>query len=312
MTQNFVKILLGLSTVVNLLPVISNAGSSSTGLVSQTTRSNIGISTYGSDAFDNQVLKAIRSIESQIQVKASTDIGPRLSPQEIDELNQVATDLKNHCFEGQSSQSRVEWITQESTRISTFVCFQRGNLDQAKSITIRQSLNAFSEGQDLLAATSSDLHIAVDECTKRPFLYLSQTVGIGASTFIASIAAKKIMNDGGDKQWHAGASALMVSAFGSVLFNRFGFSAAESATYGAIASCSIGLLKEVTDPMMNRVGEKADMKANLIGCAIGWAATYFINRRIESNEPANTTRKRLNWSQVNLRSLRTDSSCSAQ
>lgn len=226
-------------------------------------RTSVGIATYPGE---NYLMK----IDSTYDILKSAS---------VPELNNVIQDFENFCLNGHSSQNRIEWTTQNNEQTIVMGCFMAHDMDRGKAITIK--LN--SEGQ-FAGATTSDIVIEVEKCKKRPTLYIAQTVAIGVGGAVGGFAAKKVLNDGGDKILHGGFSAGLTVLFGSILHTRYRLSPVRSATYAAIASCTLGMLKEATDPMFGRVREGKDNKANIIGCAVGWLATYTLNRYINSHQ----------------------------
>ncbi len=224
---------------------------------------SIGVSSYPSDIYFDQ----IQYIEELLKASPSGALDP------------VISDFANFCREGQSPQNKVEWNLEKGMRRISFGCFQAHDLDHGKAITFKIN----SEGQ-LVEATKSEIHIKIEKCKKRPTLYVAQSLTIGLGYIAGGVLAQKVLNDGGDKVLHGGMSSANTLLFGSILYSRFNLSPSRAATYGAIASCTLGFLKEATDPMFGRVRDSGDNKANLIGCAVGWVLTYTLNEYIGAHQ----------------------------
>ena len=250
------SLLCGMAIIMNCISLSADPFLTSPG-------SGVGIATYPGENYLSKVDSAYNFLKST------------QSP----ELDQVIQDIDVYCRNSHNPQNRIEWTTVDNEQLIALGCFQTNEMDQGKVITLKMN----AAGQ-LVEAITSNIVIEIEKCKKRPTLYVAQTLTIGFGGVVGGYAAKKILNDGGDKMLHGGASTAMTVLFGSILHTRYKLSLARSATYAAIASCTVGALKEATDPKFGRVRESGDNKANLIGCAVGWILTYSLNRYIDSHQ----------------------------
>jgi len=99
---------------------------------------------------------------------------------------------------------------------------------------------------------------------------IRQVIAVAGSTALSGVLAQGVFNGQSDKLKHSAVSALMSSVVTSASYHYFKTSPKKSAIIGFATSCAIGLTKEIWDRgQKNHTSDVRDMKANLIGCALG-------------------------------------------
>jgi hypothetical protein len=237
----------------------------------------MGLATASGDRFQERVdwvLDRLKNMNQSIIAESNASSQPVRN-------ETISEKFETLCHKSQSYQNRVQWDELADSITLTFACFDMKDSTNGETFFVAYN----KTHPDELKIEESSIHLDYDE-QLGPSAYIEQ--GLGAIFFsgVAYETSDKVFFRGEhDKRLHAAGSALMASFFGSVLADHYKMSTERAAIWGAIASCTVGGVKELLDPYLTYGGHRhqrdiRDFEADLVGCTVGAIGFYVVNKTL--------------------------------
>ena len=184
----------------------------------------------------------------------------------ISQKEALASDLENYCLDPDYDDT-LQVVYKKITTDIIVNCYSERENQRVKSFYFQVD-NANSKLIDALVADTT----AEPNNGKKDNLNIifKEVTTVAGTSIFSALVAQNVFKGQHDKPKHAAVSAFMSSIVTAASYHFFKMSPQKSAVVGFVTSCAIGLTKEIWDKgQKSHTSDINDMKANLIGCALG-------------------------------------------
>lgn len=196
--------------------------------------------------------------------------------------SEIQSEFSTYCADGDFA-DRVFWIKKsENSILLQFSCVKDGEQPRLQerlysALVVNQPRTGIwqlAELKMLAADLEPEAEFRFKPASESSNAITRATVAISGAVLMSAAAAKNRFPGQPDKVYHAVATSLIASGSAAYLNMAEEMSPESAALAGGALSILLGAAKEVADPYIGGNRSRQDMKANLIGGAIGSVTVY--------------------------------------